>query len=99
MPFEAGQFSAAVCLTMLPHVPDGASQDRLLAELGRVVRPGGVVVGSDNLDSPDFRTFHEGDTCNPIDPDGLPARLAALGFVEVSVERNPYAFRFVAKVP
>jgi hypothetical protein len=30
--------------------------------------------------------FHEGDTYNPIDPDALPARLAAAGFTDVDVE-------------
>ena len=99
MPFESGQFSAAICLTMLHHVPALEVQDRLLAELGRVVRPGGTVVGSDNLDSPEFRAAHEGDTCLPIDPATLAGRLASLGFVDVRVELNePYSFRFIAHV-
>ena len=99
MPFESGRFSAAICLTMLHHVPTIEVQDRLLGELGRVVRSGGVVVGSDNLDSPDFRVAHEGDTCVPIDPATLAERLTALGFEDVVVELNPFAFRFVARVP
>jgi SAM-dependent methyltransferase len=80
---------------MLHHVPDRESQDRLLAEMARVVRPGGVVIGSDNLDSPEFREFHEGDVCLPIDPAELPRRLEAAGLRDVRVETNPYAYRFV----
>jgi SAM-dependent methyltransferase len=99
MPFEANRFSAGICLTMLHHVPTAELQDRLLAELGRVVRSGGTVIGSDNLDSPDFRIAHEGDICNPIDPAELSERLEALGFTQVHVEQNPYAFAFTAKAP
>src|SRR6476620_3877515 len=32
LPFEDGQFSAVVCMTMLHHLPDAAAQDRLFAE-------------------------------------------------------------------
>lgn len=95
LPFEDGQFSASICLTMLHHVPDRESQDRLLSEMVRVVRPGGPVIGNDSLDSPEFREFHEGDVCTPIDPAELAARLEAVGLRDVHVETNPYAFRFV----
>lgn len=99
LPFEDGRFSAAICLTMLHHVETPQQQDRLLAEMARVVRPGGVVVGSDNLDSPEFRAAHKDDVCVPLDPATLPQRLDRLGLRNVLVETNPYAFRFVARVP
>jgi ubiquinone/menaquinone biosynthesis C-methylase UbiE len=95
MPFGHGEFSAAICLTMLHHVPDRAAQDRLFAEMVRVVRPGGVIIGNDSLDSPEFREFHEGDICTPIDPAELPARLETAGLRDVRVSVNPYAFSFV----
>jgi ubiquinone/menaquinone biosynthesis C-methylase UbiE len=41
LPFGAGQFSAATLFTMLHHVPSAGLQDTLLAEVCRVVRPGG----------------------------------------------------------
>ena len=97
MPFPDGHFSAAICLTMLHHLPDEASQDRLFAELNRVVREGGPIIGSDSLDSPDFRVFHEGDTCTPIDPATLAARLTGAGLTDVAVETNPYSVKFVAQ--
>jgi SAM-dependent methyltransferase len=41
LPFPAGRFSSAACLTMLHHIPSPALQDAALAELARVLRPGG----------------------------------------------------------
>jgi SAM-dependent methyltransferase len=98
MAFPDASFSAAVCFTMLHHVPSGALQDRLFAEVARVLRPGGLFVGADSLDSEDFRTLHVDDVCVPVDPDGLADRLTGAGFAEVSVEPNPYVVNFVARV-
>ena len=94
MPFADGTFSASICMTMLHHVPSPELQDAVLAAMVRAVRPGGVVLGSDNLDSPIFRDGHVGDTCVPVDPAGLRERLEKAGLVGVVVETNPYAFRF-----
>ena len=38
MPFPASSFSAAACFTMLHHVPSPDEQDRLFAEVRRVLR-------------------------------------------------------------
>jgi SAM-dependent methyltransferase len=93
------RFSGAVCCTMLHHVPSVEQQDALLAEARRLLRPGGVLAGTDSLDGPDFRELHSGDTCLPVDPAELPARLAAAGYVDVEVETNEYALRFRARTP
>lgn len=45
MPFEDGAFDAAVAAWMLYHVPD---RDRALAELARVLRPGGPLIAITN---------------------------------------------------
>jgi ubiquinone/menaquinone biosynthesis C-methylase UbiE len=45
LPFEDGEFDAALAAWMLYHVPD---LDRGLAELARVLRPGGVLVAVTN---------------------------------------------------
>ena len=45
MPFPDASFDAAVCFTMLHHVPTVEAQDRLFAEVGRVLRPGGCSPG------------------------------------------------------
>jgi SAM-dependent methyltransferase len=78
--FADETFSSAATFTMLHHVPTRELQDSLLAEAARVLKPGGVLIGSDSLDSPGFRAFHEGDTCNPVVTEALPERLQAAGF-------------------
>ena len=96
-PFANDTFSAAICLTMLHHLPTPADQDRLFAELNRVVRPGGFIIGSDSLDSPEFRQFHEDDICTPVDPATLASRLEAAGMTDVVVQQNPFEVSFRAK--
>ncbi len=95
----ADRFTGAVCLTMLHHVPDAERQDALFAEICRILRPGGVLAGQDSLDSEDLRALHVDDTYVPVDPAGLPARLARAGFVDIDVETNEYAVRFRARKP
>jgi ubiquinone/menaquinone biosynthesis C-methylase UbiE len=96
LPFPAGQFSAAACLTMLHHIPSAALQDAALAELGRVLRPGGVLVGADGLDTPDRRRLHQGDIFVPVDSGTLADRLRGAGFTEASVEVAGDRVRFAA---
>jgi SAM-dependent methyltransferase len=96
MPFADGSFSGVVAFTMLHHVPSVALQDRLLTEARRVLRPGGVFVGFDGVDSFLFRLIHLGDTYTPVNPDTFRARLEAAGFAEVAVERGWARFRFRA---
>jgi SAM-dependent methyltransferase len=96
LPFPAGRFSAAACLTMLHHIPSAALQDAALAELHRVLRPGGVLVGSDGLDTPDRRRVHEGDIFVPVDPATLAGRLRDAGFADASVEVEGDRLRFAA---
>jgi ubiquinone/menaquinone biosynthesis C-methylase UbiE len=97
MPLPDDRFSAAVCFTMLHHIPDAAGQDRALAEIARVLRPGGVLLGTDGQDTPARRALHVDDIFNPVDPAVLPSRLAAAGFAEAEVESNGDRFRFRAR--
>jgi SAM-dependent methyltransferase len=90
------RFTGAICFTMLHHVPSVELQDRLFAEVGRVLRPGAAFVLSDNLANTELEAAHVGDTYNPVDPDTLPARLEAAGFRDVTVTTNPYAWRATA---
>ena len=91
-------FDGAVCFTMLHHVPSVAKQDRLLREVARVLRPGGLFAGTDSLYSRSFRLLHLFDTMVVVDPVTFPARLRAAGFSEVNVDvLEPYAFRFRAR--
>jgi ubiquinone/menaquinone biosynthesis C-methylase UbiE len=97
--FPNGRFSAAVSFTMPHHVPTVALQDRLLAEVARVLQPGGVFVAGDSLASPELEQHHEGDTYNSIDPAGLAGRLETAGFDEVEVKTNPFGWAATARKP
>jgi SAM-dependent methyltransferase len=91
------RFSGAACFTMLHHVPTIELQDRLFAEVARVLRPGAPLVASDSLASDELEAHHEGDTYNPVDPASLPSRLAAAGFEDVEVKRNEFGWAAVAR--
>jgi SAM-dependent methyltransferase len=100
MPFADGAFSGAACFTMLHHVPSPEAQDRLFGEVRRVLRPGGVFAGTDSTGRGlGFALLHIGDTKVVIDPRGLPARLEAAGFGDVSVSAGADAVRFRARRP
>jgi SAM-dependent methyltransferase len=93
------RFSAATCFTMLHHIPSPELQDRLFAEVARVLRPGGVFVGTDAIDNPDTRALHVDDTFVPVDPDTLAARLDAAGLTDVVVDTEGIGVRFAATRP
>lgn len=99
LPFPDERFSAVVCFTMLHHVPSTGLQDRLFAQVCRVLEPGGVFVGSDSRQSWRMRMIHIGDTLVPIDPDTVSDRLELAGFEAVEIEKNSRAFRFSARRP
>jgi len=99
MPYRDGTFSGAVSFTMLHHVASPALQDRLFAEVYRVLRPGGAFAGIDSMRSVLMRIFHIRDTMVLVDPATLPARLEAVGFRDVKVELGAARFRFYARRP
>jgi SAM-dependent methyltransferase len=85
MPYPDGAFDAVVSFTMLHHVPSATAQHQILAEVLRVLRPGGTLAGSDSLASVSLHHFHAGDTYNPLDPAMLMSWLRTLGFSPVTV--------------
>jgi SAM-dependent methyltransferase len=97
MPLASAALDSAVSFTMLHHVGSVALQDRLLSEVARVLRPGGVFAGTDSRYSRSLRLLHVFDTMVVVDPRTFPDRLKAAGFSDVRVELNPYAFRFSAR--
>lgn len=99
MPFEAARFSAVVSFTMLHHVPTPGRQDRVLAEVRRVLRPGGVLAGSDSTTGLLFRAAHLGDTVTPVDPHHFARRLEVAGFIDARVRQASRAFCFRATRP
>ena len=99
MSFPDSSFDGALSFTMLHHVPSAALQDGLLAEVARVLRPGGIFAGVNSLSSRGFRLLHLFDTMVVVEPATFPKRLESAGFVDVQVDVNPYAFRFRARRP
>ena len=94
----ADRFSAATCFAMLHHVPSPEEQDQIFAELYRVLRPGGVFIGTDSLDVEAIRKGHLDDIFVPIHPATFPGRLEAAGFIDISaVEHGEYNLRFHAR--
>jgi ubiquinone/menaquinone biosynthesis C-methylase UbiE len=83
--FEDDSFDSAGCFTMLHHVPTPALQNRVLAEILRVLRPGGSLIASDSLPSNELHGFHVDDIYNPIEPATLLPRLQALGYGAMTV--------------
>jgi ubiquinone/menaquinone biosynthesis C-methylase UbiE len=99
MPFADSEFSGAVSFTMLHHVPSQELQNKVLAEVLRVLKPGGFFVGSDSLQNWFMRVIHIGDTLVPVNPDTFGARLVSAGFEVLEVQKNLQAFRFRARRP
>lgn len=98
MTFGDASFDSVGSFTMLHHVPTAAAQDRILAEALRVLRPGGVLVGSDSLASNDLHDFHAGDTYNPVEPAAFLTRLQTLGFGKITIGVD-HVLTFVAHKP
>src|SRR5207244_1561305 len=63
------RFSAATCFSMLHHMPSPELQDRLFAEVHRMLRPHGVFIGVDSVDNDAIRDFHVDDVFVPADPE------------------------------
>lgn len=100
MPFDDGQFSGVACFTMLHHVPSPELQDELLSEAARVLRPGGILAGTDSLGTGRaFRLLHVGDILVPVPVDTLPQRLEGVGLTEPRVEAGGHSYRFSARKP
>ena len=80
-----GRFSGAASFHMLHHIATDDAQDAVFAELARVLRPGGVFVAVDGVESEGLRQAHVDDVCNPIDPETLRRRLSRAGFASIEV--------------
>ena len=99
MPFDSARFTGAMTFTMFHHVPTVELQDRLLTEIFRVLRPGGLLVASDSVASEDLAALHIDDIYNPVDPTTLAGRLGPIGFADIEVEANSLSWRCQARRP
>jgi SAM-dependent methyltransferase len=95
----SGEFSTVLCFSMLHHMPSPELQDKLFAEVARLLRPGGMFVGVDAIDSDFMRDAHVDDTFVPVGPESVVRRFTAAGLGETVIEPADYQFRFRATKP
>ncbi len=93
--YPDASFDSVGSFTMLHHVPTLALQNKILAEAFRVLRPGGVLIGSDSAAGNGGHHFHVDDTYYPVEPAALLTRLQTIGFARVSVAAD-WSVTFVA---
>jgi SAM-dependent methyltransferase len=96
--YPTNTFDSVGSFTMLHHVPTFNAQQRILQEAYRVLKPGGVFVGSDSLASNGLHHFHEGDDYNPVDPASFLTQLRAAGFEQLTIVVDGDV-KFVARKP
>lgn len=70
--------------------------ENVRADIQTFLRPNGVFAGVDSLESRFFGLIHLFENLVLVDPEAFPDRLRAVGFRDVQVDVNPYAFRFRA---
>jgi SAM-dependent methyltransferase len=97
--FEAERFTGAASFHMLHHIAPAEAQDRVFAELARVLVPGATLVAADGVYSEGSAAFHQDDTYNPIDPVELDPRLRAAGFGSVRVRTYDLGWVCTARLP
>ena len=91
------RFTAATCFSVLHHVPSVEMQDRVLAEICRMLRPGASLFAVDSRDIDFIRDAHEDDTFVPLDETSLDDRLRNVGFATAEVDVGEYEVRFIAR--
>jgi SAM-dependent methyltransferase len=95
--FADASFDSVGTFTVLHHLPTVPQQYAALTEAFRLLRPGGVLVGSDSLASTELHEFHEGDTYNPIDPARLLVFLQAIGYGWINLTVDCGVMTFAAR--
>ena len=96
--FPDGHFGAA-SFSVLHHITTDELQDRLFAEVRRVLRSGAPFVVGESLASSELEALHGGDVYNPVDPDFLVARLESAGFQGLEVKANPFGWAALGQKP
>jgi ubiquinone/menaquinone biosynthesis C-methylase UbiE len=96
LPFADRTFSSALAVLVLHHVRSSELQDRSLAEIHRVLQPGGRFFALEIQDGWFHRLIHTKSTFVPVRPATLAARLTSAGFAGVTVDYRSNAFRFRA---
>ena len=96
LPFPDNTFSSAIAILMLHHLRSNELQDRAFAEIGRVLRPGGVFLAFEIQDGWLNRVGHFRSTFVPVDTATASARLTAAGFSRTTIDLWRRGFRIRA---
>jgi ubiquinone/menaquinone biosynthesis C-methylase UbiE len=96
LPFGDRTFTSATAVLVLHHLRSTELQDRALAEILRVLQPGGRFFAFEIPDGWFNRFIHTKSTFVPVQPDALVARLTNVGFGSITVDHRAGGFRFRA---
>ncbi len=96
LPFPDNTFSSAIAILMLHHLRSNELQDRAFAEIGRVLRPGGIFLAFEIQDGWLNRVGHFRSTFVPVDTATASARLTAAGFSRAMIDLWRGGFRIRA---
>jgi ubiquinone/menaquinone biosynthesis C-methylase UbiE len=93
LPFPEKTFSTAIAVLVLHHLRSTEQQDRALAEVYRVLSPGGIFLALEIEDGWLQRVSHFRSTFVPVVASSFIRRLASTGFSSVTSESRRGAFR------
>ncbi len=99
LPLADQTFSSAIAILVLHHLKSPELQDLAFAEAFRVLRPGGVFLAFEIVDSWIHHIGHIGSTFTPVGPGSVFARFTKAGFSRVSVDFRTGVFRISAMRP
>jgi ubiquinone/menaquinone biosynthesis C-methylase UbiE len=97
LPFADQSFSSAVAILVLHHLKSRGLQDRALAEVYRVLCPGGSFFVLEINDGWIHRVAHYSSTFTPVTPGSAFARLTQAGFSKISVDLRSGGYRVSAR--
>jgi SAM-dependent methyltransferase len=97
LPFADQSFSSAVAILVLHHLKGRELQDRAIAEVHRVLRPGGCFFAFEINDGWIHRVAHFRSTFTPVTPGSAFARLTKVGFSKISVDFRGGGYRVSAR--
>jgi len=103
MPFEDESFGTVVCTEVLEHVP---YPEKALSEIGRVLRPGGMLIGSVPSRSLVWKLRFLSSTCpgdepfhNEYTPDEIRTMLAPFDITRIWLSAFHFNVMFIARRP
>jgi ubiquinone/menaquinone biosynthesis C-methylase UbiE len=99
LPFPAETFSCVMATLVVHHLQSRELQDRMFAEVFRVLRAGGVFLAFEIPDNWLNRVSHFRSTFTPVTPGSAFLRLDKAGFCRVSLDFRHGGFRINALRP